>query len=71
MGECLSIITGGKDLLALIAQDNGGTGILAARQHTASRNVRILQQFERHKAIVIRGFRVVENVRELLQMTGA
>jgi hypothetical protein len=54
-----------------MSEDNGRAGILAARQDSPRRNVGIFQQFECHKAVIIRGFRILQNLGKLLQVPGA
>ena len=59
-----------EHVLALVADDRGRPGVLAARQHAAGGDVRVLQQLQRHEAVVVRGLGVVEDVAQLLQVPG-
>ncbi len=61
----------GEHVLALLALDDGGAGVLAHREDAAGRDVGVLQQVEGHEAVVGRGLGVVEDVGELRQVAGA
>ena len=61
----------GEDVLALLAHDDRGAGVLAHRQHAAGGDVGVLQQVERDEAVVRGGLRVVEDLGELGEVAGA
>ena len=65
------VVAGGQHLLALAGLDDGGAGVLAARQHPARGDVGVAQQLGRHEAVVGRGLGIVEDVPQLLQVSGA
>ena len=48
-----------------MADDDGGAGVLAPRQHPAGRDVGVAQQLEGDEAVVLRRLGVVENRAEL------
>ena len=57
-------------MLALLAHDDRGAGVLAHRQDAAGGDVGVLQQVERDEAVVGRGFGVVEDAAQLREVTG-
>ena len=57
-----------QDVLAALAHDDRGAGVLAHRQHPAGRDVRVLQQVQRHEPVVGRGLRVVEDPPQLREV---
>ena len=59
------------DELALLALDDRGAGVLAARQHPSGRDVGVLEQLEGDEVVVGGGLGVVEDVAELLEVPGA
>ena len=69
-GQRRLVIAVGPDGIALFSHDDSGAGILAHRQGAAGGNIGIFKQFERHEAIVVRGFGIVQDRPQLFQMTG-
>ena len=67
--ERFGVMARGEHLLTLISKGNRRACILAARQYPPRGNVGILQQFQRHETIIVRGFRVVQNVTQLFEVT--
>ena len=70
-GDRLLVTAPGEDELALLALDDGGAGVLAHREDAAGRDAGVLQQVERHEAVVGRGLGVVEDLPELLEVPGS
>src|SRR3546814_6282518 len=68
--DLLLVAALGPDILALLADHDGGAGVLAARQDHAGRDIGVLQQFERDEMVVRRGLLVVEDGAQLGQMAG-
>ena len=62
------VAAAGEDVLALLAHDDGGAGVLAHRQDPAGRDVRVLEEVERDEAVVGRGLGVVEDAPELREV---
>ncbi len=67
-GERGFILSIGPDTPPLLAHHDGGAGILAHRQHTARRNIGILQKVIGDETIIVGRFRVIQNLRQLRQM---
>ena len=67
-GERRLVAAAGPDLLALFAHDDRGPGVLAERQQTGGRHIGILEHRQRDHAVVLAGFRIVKDRRDLLQM---
>ena len=61
----------GEHLLALVSDGNRRAGILTTRQHPPRGDVGIFQQFQRHEAIVLRGFGVIQDEAQLSEVTRA
>src|SRR3546814_18725512 len=59
--DLLLVAALGPDILAILADHDGGAGVLAARQDHAGRDIGGLQQFERDAMIVRRGLLVVKD----------
>ena len=57
-----------EDELALLAFDDGGAGVLAAREHSSGSDDGVLEQLGCYEMIVGRRIVVVENVGQLLQV---
>ena len=64
---CL-VVAVGEDVLALLAHDDGGAGVLAHRQHAARRDIGVLEEVVGHELVVGRGFLVVQDRAELREM---
>ena len=62
VGERLLLVALDPDALALLAEDDGGAGVLAHRQHAAGRDAGVLQQVQRDEAVVGRGLGVIEDL---------
>ena len=69
--ECRGVVAVGPDLLALLAHDDRGAGVLAHRKHVAGGDIGVLQQIERDELVVGRGLRIVEDRAQLGEMAGA
>src|SRR5690606_32500409 len=69
-GDRLLVTAPGEDELALLALDDGGAGVLAHREDAAGRDAGVLQQVERHEAVVGRRLGVVDDLPELLEVPG-
>ena len=67
----LLVAAGGEHVLAALAHDDRGAGVLAHRQDAARGDVRVLEQVERDELVVVARLGVVEDVRELLQVRRA
>ena len=67
----LLVTAGRPDLLAALAHDDRRAGVLAHRQHAACSDIRVLQQVEGDEAVIRAGLRILENSRELGEVTGA
>ena len=57
--------------MTALAHDDRGAGVLAHRQDAASGDVGVFEQVQGHKAVIGRGFGVIEDVAQLLKVTGA
>ncbi len=55
--EALLVLHAGPDLLALLADDGGGAGVLAEGQLAARGDLGVLEQRERHALVVLRRLR--------------
>ena len=62
------VVRASEDVLALLAEDDRGAGVLARRQYSTGGDVGVLQHLERDEAVVPRGFRIVDDVAELLEV---
>ena len=51
-GDCRLVVARGEDELALLALDDGGAGVLAAREHSSGSDDGVLEQFGRNEMIV-------------------
>ena len=69
-GERLLVVGAGEDVLALLADDDGGAGVLARRQHAAGRDVGVLELLDGNEAVVLRSLGVVENGPQLGEVRG-
>ena len=58
-------------MIAAIASDDRGAGILAHRQQAVGGNDSILQHLQCHKAVIVGRFGVLENGGKLAQMAAA
>ena len=67
-GEGRLIAAAGPYALAFLAHNNRRTGILAGGQHAFRRDFRIAQKLQRHVFIVVAGFRVEKDLRDLFLM---
>ena len=67
----LGVVRPGPDLLALLREDGGRAGVLAHRQDPLGGDLGVLQQRQRHVAVVRGGLRVVEDRGQLLQVARA
>ena len=56
--------------MPLLAHHDRGAGVLTERQDAGTRDVGILEQGERDHAVVVAGFRVVQDRGDLLQVRG-
>ena len=65
------VVEAGPHLLALLAQHNGGAGVLAHRQNAAGGDIGVLEQLIGDEAVVVGGFRIVDDIAYLPQMAGA
>ena len=63
--ERLFVIPHHPDVLPLLANDDRGSGVLARRKNHARGNIRVLHEFERDEAVVVRGFGILENLGKL------
>ena len=70
-GQVPLVVAVGQDEPAPLAEGDGGAGVLAPREDHAGRDVGVLQQLEGDEPVVSGRFRVVQNVRELLQVPRA
>jgi hypothetical protein len=66
--EPLGIVTAGPNLLPLLANDRGRSGVLAEWQDAVRGNLGIAQHHERHHPVVLGGIGVVKNRRHLRQV---
>jgi hypothetical protein len=57
-------------VLALLAHDDRGAGVLAHRQDAAGRDVGVLQQVERDELVVVARLGVVEDLAQLGEVAG-
>ena len=60
-GERFFFITIDPDALSFLAEDDGGAGILAHRQHAARGDIGVFQQVQRDEAVIPAGLRIVQN----------
>ena len=67
-GNVFSVIHTGPDLLSLLGDDGCGAGILAGRQLELGRNHGVAQECHGHTLVVTRGFRVRQDLGDLLVM---
>ena len=65
-GNSLRVVGAGPDLLALMANTDGGTGVLAEREDSLGGHAGILQKREGDELVVIARFGVLENLGHLL-----
>ena len=70
VAQRLLLVAFHPDPLTLLSENDGGASVLTHRQHTARGNICILQQVERHEAIVGAGFGIIQNVGQLPEMGG-
>jgi hypothetical protein len=63
--DVLGVAPVGQHVAAALAHDDGRTGVLTHRQHATGRDARVLQQVERHEAVVAAGLGVVDDLAEL------
>ena len=62
------VIADGEYLLSFIPDGDRRAGILTTRQDSTGGDVGIPKQFQRDETIIVRGFRIVQNVAQLLQV---
>ena len=67
---CL-IRTVGPHAAALLAHDDGRSGVLAHGQDAVGRNIRVLEKVEGNELVVCSSFRVIKDLAKLLQMSRA
>ena len=67
----LGVVGEGEDVLPLVADGDGGAGVLAPRQHAAGGDVGVLEQLQGDEAVVVRRFRVFEDGGQLPEMAAA
>jgi hypothetical protein len=60
-GDVLLVPPVGEHVLAALAHDDGGAGVLAHGQHAPGRDARVLEQVAGHVPVVRGGFRVVQD----------
>lgn len=65
------VAAGRQHLLAALAHHDRGAGVLAHGQHARRGDVGVLEQVERHEAVVGTGLRVVEDAAQLREVLGA
>ena len=65
------VTTAGEHVLAALALDDRGAGVLAAGQHEAGGDRRVLQEVEGDEPIVGRGLGIVENLAQLCEVARA
>ena len=58
-------------MIAASAGNDRGAGILTHRQQAVGRHDGVFQHFQRHKTVILRGFGVIEDGRQLRQMAAA
>ena len=59
------VVAFGPHLMSLLAHDDGGASVLAHRQNPTSGDIGVFEHVERDEAVVVRGFRVVEDAAQL------
>ena len=65
------VVAIGEDVLALLAHDDGGAGVLAGWQLARGGGDGVLKMRVDDEAIVVGGFGVIQFFAELLKMTAA
>ena len=70
-GEGRFITAAGPHALAFLTHNNRRAGILAGGQHAFGRDFRVAQELQRHVLIVIAGFRVEKDLRDLFLVGNA
>jgi len=65
-GDGLRIVGAGPDLLALVANTDGGTGVLAEREDSLGSHAGVLQEREGDELVVIARFGILEDLGHLL-----
>ena len=70
-GECFLVVGTGPDGLAFFAHDDGGACVLAAREDSVGGDLGVLEKHEGDHAIVLAGFGIIENGRDLLEVGSA
>ena len=68
--ELLLVVEVGVDVLSLVAEDDRGARVLAAREYPAGGDVRVLEQLHRDEAVVRGRLRVVQDAAQLFQVAG-
>ena len=63
--NCFGVIKARPDLLALVGNANSRTGVLAEREDALGGNAGVLEHGEGDKLVVIRSFRILENLGDL------
>ncbi len=69
-GESLLVAVAAEDPLALFADHDGRAGVLAHREDHLGRDHRVLHELERDVAVVGGALRVLEDLRQQLQVRG-
>ena len=65
-GEGFLVVEAGPDLLALLAVDDGGAGVLAEGELALGGDLRVAEEHQGDVLVVVGGFRIGENLRHLL-----
>ena len=68
LGDGPLVGAGRQHVLAPLAHDDGGAGVLAHRQHPAGRDVGVLEQVQGHELVVVAGLGVVDDAPQLGQV---
>ncbi len=56
------------DVLALLAHDDGGAGVLTHGQYAPGGDVGVLEEVHRHEPVIVGSVRVIKDARQLLQV---
>ncbi len=71
LGQRRLVVAAGPDEPALLAHDDRGAGVLAHRQHAAGGDIGVLEKIVSDELVVIRRFRVLDDMFEAGKMRGA
>ena len=63
-----AVVDAGQHALGLLAHHDRGAGVLAHREYAAGGDVHVLEQVERHEAVVARRLRVVDDPPQLREV---